>query len=511
MTNPSEHTQLWQELRSHADRVSELDLQQLLADSTRFAESHLTVGNLLVDWTRQLVDQPIQEQLNRLAVDSRLHEFLHSMVRGDIVNHTESRAVSHVEQRSTLKGDQSLEIMLSLADQIRSGEICGHSGKPFTDVVNVGIGGSHLGPEMVYRALRQNYGPKIHFLTNIHPDARTKLLNLLNPDSTLFIIASKSYGTFETLDNARFVRQWMNSNVPPDADLSRHFIHITSNPERVSENETVLQVPHSIGGRFSLWSAMGFAIAIAFGTDAYRELHAGARAMDLHVLETESVAQNLAIKLALLAIWNINILNTESHLILPYDPRLQLLPAYLQQLEMESNGKCVCRDGETVSQRTSPVVWGGIETDGQHAYHQLLHQGTGVYSADIIITRSATSSDVNTSSEDWILANAVAQSTVMFAGYRAPIEQTFKNIKGRHGSTIIVLKELNAYNLGSLIGLYEYKVACLGHLWNINSFDQWGVEAGKLLAGDVYGFLRHDKGQAVPESTAALLAKIEKM
>ena len=511
MTNPSKRTHLWQELRTHADRVSELDLQQLLADSTRFAESHLTVGSLLVDWTRQLMDPPIHEQLNRLAVDCRVREFLHSMLQGDLVNHTESRAAMHVAQRSTYKNDQSLQLMLGLAEQIRRGEIRGHSGRPFTDVVNVGIGGSHLGPELVYRALRQEHGPNVHFLTNIHPDARIKLLNLLNPDSTLFIIASKSYGTFETLDNARFVRQWMNSNVPQDADLSKHFIHITSNPERVSENETVLQVPHSIGGRFSLWSAMGFAIAIAFGTDVYRELHAGARAMDLHVLETESVAQNLAIKLALLAIWNINILNTESHLILSYDPRLQLLPAYLQQLEMESNGKCVARDGEPVRQRTSPVVWGGIETDGQHAYHQLLHQGTGVYSADIIITLSATSSGVSTTSEDWILANAVAQSTVMFTGCRAPIEQTFKNIKGRHGSTIIVLKELNAYNLGALIALYEHKVACLGHLWNINSFDQWGVEAGKLLAHDVYGYLRHDKGQTVPDSTAALLAKIEKM
>lgn len=505
------NSQFWLALKAHAIRIAESNLNQLLDDKNRFADSHVTVGSLLVDWSRQLIDQTVQERLNRLATESLVYEFIQSMSRGDLVNLTESRAATHVEQRSSRKQAHSLQSMLGLATAIRNGKLQGHSGKTFTDIVNIGIGGSHLGPELVYRALPQKQGPRVHFLTNIQPTARTELLTSLNPESTLFIVASKSYGTFEPLDNARFVRQWMYERVPPEADIANHFIHVTSNPERVTNNETVLEVPSSIGGRFSLWSAMGLAIAIAFGTDVFEELHAGARTMDHHVLETEKVASNIAIQLALLAVWNTNLLNTESHLILPYDPRLQLLPAYLQQLEMESNGKCVSRDGEPLNHHTSPIIWGGVETDGQHAYHQLLHQGTRKYSADIIITRSEESSDDNTSADAWILANAVAQSAVMFAGHHMPSGQIFENITGRHGSTIIVLKELNAFNLGALIALYEHKVACLGHLWNVNSFDQWGVEAGKKLAHDVYGFLQHDEGQNIPKSTTDLLDKIKKM
>ena len=511
MTNPSENSQVWQDLETHARRFSDFDLNRLLADTKRFSSSHLQVEHLLVDWSRQLVDQPIQNSLDQLAVNSRVHQFLLSMSRGDLVNKTESRAASHVEQRSLHASDPSLQPMFNIADRIRNGTLCGHSGKPFSDVVNVGIGGSHLGPELVYRALVQRHGPRLHFLTNTHSAARSEVLDRLNPDSTLFIIASKSYGTFETLDNARYIRQWMNERVSPDADFRNHFIHVTSNPEQIPNNETVLLVPSSIGGRFSIWSAMGFAIAIAFGIDVYQDLLAGARSMDIHVLETSDIAHNLAIKLALLALWNTNVLKTESHLILTYDPRLQLLPAYLQQLEMESNGKSTSRDDEPIDRHTSPIVWGGVETDGQHAYHQLLHQGTRKYSADIIVTHSASSQNDSSNTEDWILANAVAQSTVMFAGNQVSSDQRFKHIEGRHGSTIFVLNELNAFNLGALIALYEHKVACLGHLWNINSFDQWGVEAGKRLAVDVYGFLHHGEVQNIPPVTAALLNKIKKV
>ncbi|MYD45050.1 MAG: glucose-6-phosphate isomerase [Gammaproteobacteria bacterium] len=511
MTKLSKRDQVWRKLDEHAHRISDLDLNQLLADKKRFTDSHLQLEHLLVDWSRQIVDQPIVDLLNQLAVESRVYQFLLRMSRGDQVNDTEARAATHVQQRSLHTSDQSLQSMLNLAGGIRRGSLCGHSGKLFTDVVNVGIGGSHLGPEMVYRALVQRRGPRIHFLSNAHPSARSEILSALNPDSTLFIVASKSYGTFETLDNARFIRQWMNERVPPDADLANHFIHVTSNPDEITNNETVLRVPSSIGGRFSLWSAMGLVIAIAFGVDVYQDLHAGARSMDHHVFETTDVAHNLALKLAMLAVWNTNVLNTESHLILPYDPRLQLLPAYLQQLEMESNGKSISRDGEPVNWHTSPIVWGGIETDGQHAYHQLLHQGTRKYSADIIVTRSNGSQKDNTNIDDWILANAVAQSTVMFAGNQESSDPGFKNIEGRHGSTIFVLNELNAFSLGALIALYEHKVASLGHLWNINSFDQWGVEAGKRLADDVYGFLHHGEAQNIPATTADLLYKIKKI
>ena len=510
MKDLNANIQLWENLRAHAKRMSNLDLNQVLADSTRFARSHLTVGGLLVDWTRQLVDESVFTHLNQLAVEIGAHEFLHQISRGDPVNQTESRAALHVTQRSGDHANAALQRMLDLATQIRNGEICGHSGKRITNVVNIGIGGSHLGPELIYRALTPKHGPKLHFLTNVHPSERTTLLHSLDPNSTLFIVASKSYGTFETLDNARFCREWMNTRTPSDSDLSNHFVHITSYPERVSTNGTVLPVDSSIGGRFSLWSPMGLAIAIAFGADVYQDLHFGARTMDCHVLETDNVARNLAIKLALLTIWNTNVLNTDSHLILPYDPRLKLLPAYLQQLEMESNGKSITRDGESVDYGTSPMVWGGTETDGQHAYHQLLHQGTRTYSADIIVSQSDSASDDQKKSEDWILANAIAQSTVMFAGYRTSDGQIFKNIQGKRGSTIIVLKELNAFNLGALIALYEHKVACLGQLWNLNSFDQWGVEAGKKLADDVYDCLQHGGRQNTPPTTADLIAKIRK-
>ncbi len=508
MKDLNANTQLWEDLCTHAKRISNLDLNQVLADSTRFSRSHLTVGEVLVDWTRQLVDDSVFKHLNQLAVEIGAHEFLHRISRGEPVNQTESRAALHVTQRSGDHANAALQRMLDLATKIRNGEICGHSGKRITNVVNIGIGGSHLGPELIYRALTPKHGPRLHFLTNVHPSERTTLLHSLDPDSTLFIVASKSYGTFETLDNARVCREWMNTRTPPDSDLSNHFVHITSYPDRVSTNGTVLPVDSSIGGRFSLWSAMGLAIAIAFGTDVYQDLHFGARAMDCHVLETDNVAQNLAIKLALLTIWNTNVLKTDSHLILPYDPRLKLLPAYLQQLEMESNGKSTTRDSESVHYRTSPIVWGGTETDGQHAYHQLLHQGTHAYSADIIVSQSESASDDQTKTEDWILANAIAQSTVMFAGHCTSDVPIFKNIRGKHGTTIIVLKKLNAFNLGALIALYEHKVACLGHLWNVNSFDQWGVEAGKKIADDVYYYLQHGGRQNIPPTTTDLIAKI---
>lgn len=510
MKDLNANTQLWENLRTQAKRISNLDLNQVLADSTRFARSHLTVGGLLVDWTRQLVDESAFTHLDQLAVEIGAHEFLHRMSRGDRVNQTESRAALHVTHRSADHTNVALQEMLGLATQIRNGVVCGHSGKRFTDVVNIGIGGSHLGPELVYRALTLQHGPRLHFLTNIHSSERTDLLHSLDPDSTLFIVASKSYGTYETLDNARVCREWIITRTPPDSDLSNHFVHITSNPDRVSTNGTVLSVDSSIGGRFSLWSAMGLAIAIAFGSNVYKDLHSGARAMDHHVLETDNVARNLAIKLALLTIWNTNVLKRDSHLILPYDPRLKVLPAYLQQLEMESNGKSITRDGESIDYQTSPMVWGGTETDGQHAYHQLLHQGTRGYSADLVVSLSDCSSPDQTTTDDWILANAIAQSTVMFAGHHTSDGLIYKNIQGKRGSTIIVIKELNAFNLGALIALYEHKVACLGHLWNLNSFDQWGVEAGKKLADDVYDYLQNGGRQNVPPSTADLIAKIRK-
>ena len=509
--------ELIQSLCSQAKRLHAQAPDKLVNEAERFCHHHMYVSGLLVDWSRQFIDDDVFALLDDYANKIQVHRFLRSIADGATVNPTEQRSASHICHREfdhRLTGIDNQEVldarakMLNLAKAIRVGTRFGYSGKRFTDVLHVGIGGSHLGAELICSALNSKRSLRIHFITSVQPEQLHRVLVQLDPQSTLCVVASKSYTTFETIENARHIRQWFIEYSPPNTDFSNHFVHITSNSHLVSTAETVLHIPDTVGGRYSVWSSMGFPIALVLGEEHYLSFLQGAQEMDTHVLSSTEPAKNLAIRLATIALWNIAALDATSHLILTYDARLSQLTSYLQQLEMESNGKSVTTDQQPVSNLTCPVIWGGIETEGQHAYHQWLHQGTHNYSADILAVIPSESS-VKRDNHDWVLANALAQSSVMLNGVRSAPETQFKEILGRHGSTVILFKTFDARTLGSLLALYEHKVACLGYFWGINSFDQWGVETGKQLANDVFKLVQLQEIHGIDPTLNDLVDKIK--
>lgn len=506
----------WESIAREARRVVEVPASHLTQDPARFSRNHQRVQGLLVDWSRQHIDERAISSLDRLATHSNVPEFLDRLARGDALNVSEDRGVMHMALRHPSANCESkvadqirseLQSMLEFATDVRRGRHTGYDGRGFTDVLHIGIGGSHLGPAFVCDALASDCSLQIHFCTNADRREVRRTLAELSPSRTLVIVASKSYTTHETRVNASFVRSWFAERVSSTADISRHFVHITSNDNAVVGNERVLRVPDTVGGRFSLWSAMGLPIALAIGREGFEELLQGAHAMDRHVLHTP-VGSNVGVRLAQLALWNVNFLGATSHLVLPYDSRLRLLPAFCQQLEMESNGKSVDIDGNPVSTHTSPVIWGGQETDGQHAWHQFLHQGTQRFSADILAILDTPPFPGDQAIHRWILANAIAQSSVMLSGRRDTDSGPHRNIAGNRGSTVIILDRLDARTLGALIALYEHKVACAGCMLGINSFDQWGVEEGKLMANALDQALNGKNLDSADHATAELLRTI---
>ncbi|MCY3885020.1 MAG: glucose-6-phosphate isomerase [Gammaproteobacteria bacterium] len=502
-------------LAREANRIREISGADLLRNPGRFAANHQHVLGILFDWSNQRIDSDSMTALESLAEAWNLDEFLQAVSRGAKVNSSEGRSALHMALREPRVESSQNEPQfvqdrcefLDFADSVRDGAVRGFNGNAFTDVVHIGIGGSHLGPALVCDALTADNRLSVHFCSNADRRVLNELLAKLDPARTLFIVASKSYATHETLENARFVKDWMYERVDSNADIAQHFVHITSKQDLNVGMERVLRISRSIGGRFSLWSAMGLPIALYLGSKRFLDLLKGAHEMDRHVLGS-SLSNNVAVRSALLGLWNANYLGATSHLVLPYDSRLKLLPAYCQQLEMESNGKSVGSDNQPVDYNTSPVVWGGLETDGQHAWHQFLHQGTQNYSADIVASLDALPASTNLESHQWILANAVGQSSVMLKGNNANSVEAHQVIPGNHGSTLIFLDKLDAHTLGSLLAMYEHKVAYLGHLWGVNSFDQWGVEEGKRVSGILASSLRGENTEDVDESTIQLLRTI---
>ena len=499
-----------------ADRIANVSATDLVQDREQTDTYRRHTLGILFDWSKQRIDSQSLSTLEHLGETWELDSFLRSVADGKKINSSEDRSATHMQLRkpfgSTSSTDSSLFAasrteFLKFADSVRNGTIRGFDGNVFTDFVHIGIGGSHLGPALVCEALTHDNRIRAHFCSNADRRALRELLRELSPNRTLFIVASKSYTTFETLENARSVKSWMYERVNPSADIAQHFVHVTSNEDLDVGNERTFHIPESVGGRFSLWSAMGLPVALAIGTAKFRNLLDGAHEMDRHVLDS-ALSENVAARTALLAMWNANFLGATSHLMLPYDSRLRLLPAYCQQLEMESNGKSIGIDNEPVLHDTSPVVWGGLETDGQHAWHQFLHQGTQNYSADIVSTLDALPSNLDSEIHQWTLANAIGQGAVMLKGNRTDSSEMHKAITGNHGSTLIVLEKLDARSLGALLAMYEHKVAYLGHLWGVNSFDQWGVEEGKRIAGLLNAALRDGNDHEIDDSTVELVRTI---
>jgi glucose-6-phosphate isomerase len=509
-----------------ANNIVKQPLAALAVDPDRFEKLSHRVGPLLVDFSRQRIDHAVRAALVELGEDVALKEGLTRLMAGAHVNASEDRPALHTalrapaeKQPDALRKDiaASAAQMARFVERVRAGSWRGHTGKPVRDIVHIGIGGSHLGPEMVTNALPAT-GPRLRFLANIDGHAFARALDGLNAETTLFIVASKSFTTLETHVNAQSARAWCVERGCPQADLGQHFVAVTANTSAATAfgiaAENLFPMWDWVGGRYSLWSAVGLPVALSAGMRAFDDLLAGAFEVDQHALSAP-LERNLPALMALVGIWNFNFLGAQTHAVLPYDHRLAMLPAYLQQLEMESNGKSVQHDGQPTSIQTAGILWGGEETNGQHAFHQLLLQGTRAFSADLIAATRPNHSLAD--HHRWLLANCLAQGEALARGSGVDHQgantdplAAHRAVEGNHATTTILLEELTPRSLGALIALYEHKVYCQSIIWNINAFDQWGVELGKQLGGRVHSALSGSGADGQDPSTRSLVDEIRR-
>jgi glucose-6-phosphate isomerase len=516
----------WAALQGHYEAHGrELDLREAFArDPGRFAALSLQAPEVFADLSKNLVDVATLHFLRDLARECGLEARRDAMLRGEVANLTEGRAVLHTALRAP-KGQGPfsdevhgvLEAMLAYAEQVRADD-------GITDIVNIGIGGSDLGPAMVVPALEAfcHAGKRLHFVSNVDGHDIAPVLRRLDARHTLFIVASKTFTTQETMANAAVARAWFLAH--GGTDIARHFAAATTNVQAaaVFGINTTFGFWDWVGGRYSLWSAIGLPIAIAIGAENFRALLAGAHAMDRHFAEAP-LEHNLPVTLGLLDVWYRNFHRFTSRSVAPYHQGLKRLPAYLQQLEMESNGKCVDVDGAPLPYGTSPVVWGEPGTNGQHAYFQMLHQGTDVVPVEFILVRTPTHDHADLQTK--LLANGLAQSQALMLGKRtaearaenAPTASAtldrdvlarHRSFPGNRPSTTFVLERLTPRALGALVAMYEHRVFSSGAVWGINSFDQWGVELGKALASDLLPRLATGAADGLDASTAGLLARL---
>ena len=511
-------------LQHHAQQARQWHLAELFRQQPGRAERFtLEAAGLSHDFSKNHLNDESVALLTTFARARGVEGLRDAMFAGAPINVTEDRAALHTvlrlprNARFEWEGEELvaevqrvLDRMQVFSDSVRDGRWKGFSGKQITDVVNIGIGGSDLGPSMCCAALRAYAKPGLafHFLSNVDEHAVTSLLDRLDPATTLFIVSSKSFTTQETMMNAHVARSWFLKQ-GKEQDLPRHFVAVSTNAGAVAKfgiaPDNMFPFRDWVGGRYSIWSAIGLSLVIAIGMENFREFLAGAHAMDEHFRQAP-LERNMPVMLALTAFWYRQFFGTASQLVAPYHQDLAQFPAHLQQLDMESNGKGVTRDGQPVSLRTSPVIWGGAGTNGQHAYFQLLHQGTEMIPVDFIATLKPVSGF--TQQHKVLLANCFAQAEALMNGNRDPQLPAYRALPGNHPSNMLVMDELTPYTLGALIALYEHKTFVLGALWNINSFDQWGVELGKTLASRILSELdgsaptgQHDS------STAALIAR----
>ncbi|MDZ7922473.1 MAG: glucose-6-phosphate isomerase [Marinagarivorans sp.] len=504
----------WSALEALQAQLSKRHLKDLFEqDSNRAARFTVGAAGLDLDFSKNHISTDVMAELVKLATEADLKGSISRLVKGDIVNNTENRPALHSSLRYMGEAktqehrdvQETLARMDKLITKVHSKEWKGFKGEAITDVVNIGIGGSDLGPRMVTKALTPFHTGhvKVHFVANVDGAEIHDLTQQLNPATTLFIVASKSFSTQETLENSLSARRWMLANDCPEKELAKHFVAISSKVDKAVDfgiaAENVYPIWDWVGGRYSLWSAIGLPIAFAIGMDNFNALRAGANAMDNHFVDAP-LEKNLPALMGLIVFWYTEFFGTNNQVILPYAYHLQLLPAYLQQLEMESNGKSVSRDGERVDYATGSIVWGAEGTNGQHSFHQLLHQGTSVMPIDFIATLKA-HHPLN-HQHRLLFANCVAQSQALLTGrdlastkaeLRAAGVAESENERlaehkvhpGSRPSNTILMEQLTPETLGALIAAYEHKVFTLGILMNINSFDQWGVELGKLLGTHV--------------------------
>lgn len=523
-------TQAWKSLESLADEFksdeSDITIKFLFdKDNNRADKYSLQVGELLLDFSKNLITDEVWKYLLELAKQSPLTAHRSSMFAGEAINTTEDRAVLHsalradkedadsieAKQRSVQVCEQ-LDAVKLISDQIRDGNWLGSTGKPITDVVNIGIGGSDLGPKLACSALEEYAHERItlHFISNVDGAQILSTLNRLNPETTLVSIASKTFTTQETLLNAKTAINWFKEQLGlEEAQKSSHFIGLTANPSAAMAygipEVQILEFSDWVGGRYSLWSSIGLSIAISIGFKNFEQMLEGAKEMDKH-FQSAPINQNMPVILALLGIWYSNFMGMQTTAVIPYCERLALLPSYLQQLDMESNGKSTDFNGQKVDYDTGPIIWGQTGTNGQHAFFQLLHQGTRLVPIDFI---GAVRDSLSTPEHHRVLlGNMLAQASALMQGQEAPEGQPFRHYAGNKPSNTLLMDQLSPKNFGALVALYEHKVFVQGSLWNINSFDQWGVELGKKMANELLGDT--SKTANFDASTEALFAYISK-
>lgn len=511
----------WQNLLAHRQKIAKLKIrEQFDQDPERFTKFSLTAANLFLDYSKNKITAETIELLCKLAEAAELPSQIEAMFSGQIINATENRAVLHTalrnpDRHATLEINhqnifqQIREVLARIkkcSDSIRGAHWKGYSGHPINSIVNIGIGGSDLGPAMAIQALTPYTANnlKYYFVSNIDGAMISETLSALNPETTLFIVASKTFTTQETLGNAVAAKEWLLNQAGKTPDITKHhFIAVTAKPERAEEfgiaADNIFPFWDWVGGRYSLWSAIGLIVAIAIGMDNFEQLLAGANTIDNHFRQAP-LHKNMPVILALIGIWNLNFWQNPTQAIIPYSQNLHLLPAYLQQLEMESNGKHVQIDGSQVETTTAPIIWGSSGTNGQHAFHQLLMQGTQTVPVDFILTLQ-THYPIG-DHQLLLFANCLAQSQALMQGKFEPeiineliasgltAEQAkklapHKVVFGNIPSNTILLPKLTPASLGALLALYEHQVFVQGVIWQINSFDQWGVELGKHLTNSI--------------------------
>ncbi|ROJ29163.1 Glucose-6-phosphate isomerase [Anabarilius grahami] len=506
----------------YKSNTANLNMRQMFeADKNRFQKFSLTLktheGDILLDYSKNLINEEVMKMLVELAKSRGVEASRDKMFSGEKINFTEGRAVLHVALRNrsntpiNVDGkdvmpevNKVLEKMKGFCHKVRSGEWKGYTGKSITDVVNVGIGGSDLGPLMVTEALKpySKGGPRVWFVSNIDGTHIAKTLAELNAETTLFIVASKTFTTQETITNAESAKEWFLQAAKDKSAVAKHFVALSTNGPKVKDfgidPENMFEFWDWVGGRYSLWSAIGMSIALHIGYENFEKLLAGAHWMDTH-FRTAPVDQNAPMLLALLGIWYINFFQAETHCLLPYDQYMHRFAAYFQQGDMESNGKYITTKGSKVNYHTGPIVWGEPGTNGQHAFYQLIHQGTRMVPADFLIPAQTQHPIRNSLHHKILVANFLAQTEALMKGKKTEeakkeleagglsgekLEKILphKVFQGNKPTNSIIFKKLSPYTLGVLIAMYEHKIFIQGVMWEINSFDQWGVELGKQLA-----------------------------
>ncbi|XXQ67381.1 glucose-6-phosphate isomerase [Neisseriaceae bacterium B1] len=540
MTHPIDYA-AWQKLENDFEQTKNIHMRQWFEeDPTRAERYWLEVGGISVDYSKNRINDEVMADLVALAKEAGVPERMKKMFHGDKINETENRAVLHVALRNRTNSpievdgedvmpevNKVLRKMGDFAHAIRSGEWLGYTNQVITDVVNIGIGGSDLGPLMMCTALKNFGHPRLrmHFVSNVDGSQLRDVLEKVHPETTLFIIASKTFTTQETITNAQTARKWFLKE-GSEEDIAKHFVAVSTNKKAVAEfgidTDHMFEFWDWVGGRYSLWSAIGLPIMLYLGEENFIEMLNGAHLMDQHFINTP-LERNLPATLALIGIWYLNFYGGGSHVIAPYDQHLHRLPKFIQQLDMESNGKQVQMDGTPVATETGPIIWGETGINGQHAFFQLLHQGTHVTPIDLIASLEKRSNLPG--HHEILLSNVFAQAEAFMRGKtpeeaRAELQAQglpesqiealvpHKTFSGNRPTNLILMNKVNPRNMGSLIAMYEHKVFVQGIIWGINSFDQWGVELGKQLAKTILAELN---GSIDPQQHDASTARLVKL